>query len=316
MRFILKKWLGVLLCALWLGQAAQAEDSIRVVVSIKPLHSLASGVMKGVAKPQLLIKGTASLHHFSLKPSHIRSMQRADLLLWLGASVESSFAKVVEQLPSSVESLSLLSETSLIRLPMRAGGVWLHDHDHEHGHDKESELLATGAKVDPHLWLDPLNAERIVWRLAEVFSLRDPENKNQYKVNAEALSQQLQALHKEIKQRLQAVQGVPYLVYHDAYHYFEKRYLLAATGSFVLDLSHRPGAKRLSVLRKKIVSNSIHCAFLEPQYDARLLNSVVSDLPIKVSVLDPLGADLPAGGELYFQLMRRLTTQLEACLAD
>jgi len=310
MRFILKKQLGVLLCALWLGQAAQAGDSIRVVVSIKPLHSLASALMRGAAEPQLLIKGRASPHHFSLKPSHLRLMNQADIVLWLGDSVESSLSKVIGQLPASVQSLSLLQESSLIRLPMREGGVWQHDHDH---HD-ETKGLIEGRSVDPHLWLDPLNAERIAQVLARALIAHDPTNEARYSANLERLSKQLRQLDLEIKGRLKAVQKVPYLVYHDAYHYFEKRYLLSATGAFVLDLSHRPGAKRLSVLRKKIVSNSIHCAFLEPQYDARLLNSVVSDLPIQVSVLDPLGADLPAGEELYFQLMRRLATQLESCL--
>jgi len=314
MHFIFKKWLcGSCLALILAGlPMAQASSEIRVVVSIKPLHSLASALMRGVAEPQLLIKGRASPHHFSLKPSHIRLMNQADIVLWLGDSVESSLSKVIGQLPASVQSLSLLQEPSLIRLPMREGGVWQHDHDH---HDEKKGLFE-GRSVDPHLWLDPLNAERIAQVLARALIAHDPTNEARYRANLERLSKQLRQLDLEIKGRLKAVQKVPYLVYHDAYHYFEKRYLLAATGAFVLDLSHRPAAKRLRSLRKKIASNSIRCAFLEPQYDARLLKSVVADLPIKIGVLDPLGADLPAGEALYFRLMRRLTAQLEACLMD
>ncbi|MDQ7015587.1 MAG: zinc ABC transporter substrate-binding protein [Gammaproteobacteria bacterium] len=305
-----------MLCLLWVvlavSQVARSEEAIRLVVSIKPLHSLASAVMRGVAEPQLLIKGRGSPHHFSLKPSHIRLLQQADVLLWLGATVESSLVKVVGQLPASVQSLSLLQEPSLLRLPLRNGGVWHHDHNH----GGVAELLDGGGKIDPHLWLDPLNAGRIVQRLVVLLSQRDPRNQERYKANAERVLKQLQALHLEIKLRLAPIQNRPYLVYHDAYQYFERRYALAATGALVLDLSQRAGAKRLRALRKKIQSDDIRCAFFEPQYDARLLNSVVANLPIKVEVLDPLGADLPAGEALYFDLMRRLTTQLASCLSD
>lgn len=299
--------LGVATVSLCFSSLLRAEVP-RVVVSIAPLHSLASAVMEGVAEPELLLDGNASPHHFMLKPSQARALNDADVVLWVGPSVEGFLQKPMRGRAEA--SLMLIEQKDMYLLEARNAGVWQGEHDdhgHHHRHDHEAGL-------DGHLWLDPRNAMAAVRALVKRLSALDAANQRSYQLNGERLIADLHALDLQLAQQLKAVQAHPYLVFHDAYHYFEHRYGLNAVGALTIDPDRRPGAKRLRQIRQRIASEQVQCVFSEPQFSPSAVAVVLEGTGARSGVLDPAGADLAPGPELYFQLMRNLAEDLADCL--
>jgi zinc transport system substrate-binding protein len=294
----------LLFMMLFLSLPLRAADAPRVVVSIAPVHSLVSGVMAGVATPELLVKGAVSPHSYMLKPSQMGALQRADLIIWNGESVESFIPRTLRSLNSKTRVIKLAALPGMTLLPTREGGVWGEEEGDHHHHDD----------VDGHLWLDPNNAKVMVAAITTSLSEIDPAHAAQYRHNSEALLQQLEQLARELDNTLAPVRNVPYLVFHDGYHYFEARYRLNAVGAISVDPERKPGAKRLSELTAIIKQRQVRCLFSEPQYSASTVQSITAGSGVKSGVLDPLGSTLPAGPELYFRLMRGLGASLSECL--
>ena len=299
----------------------------RVVVSIKPLHSLVSGVMAGIGKPELLVKSGGSPHGYVLRPSEAQALSRAQLIIWVGHGLESFLEKPLATLGHQAHQLELSEELEASLLPTREGGSWeAHAHNHavEHhddDHDAEPhhhEDMANGTghhehhhdEHDQHLWLDPAMAKRIVTLTAAALSEIDPARQERYQTNATQLVERLDQLDHELKKRLEAVKSTPYIVFHDAYHYFESAYGLHAVGSITIDPERKPGAKRIREIREKIIRLNARCVFSEPQFESRLVATVIEGTEAKTGVLDPLGADLPEGPDAYFQLLNRLADNL------
>lgn len=283
--------------------AAQAAAPAQVVVSIAPIHSLAAAVMEGVAEPSLLVAGDRSPHQYMLKPSQMVSLQRADLVVWVGPGVESFLPHVLDSLGTDVQVMELLRLPGMTLLPARAGGVWeAHAEDGDH------------ADSDAHLWLDPHNAARIVAALVDTLGAIDGAHAERYRANGAQLQQRLETLDRRLREQLAPVRDVPYLVFHDAYQYFEKRYDLNPVGAVMIDPERKPGARRLSEIRDRIAALKVKCVFSEPQFPDKLMRVVTENSGIDSATLDPMGMDLPPGPELYFVLMRRLGQELAACL--
>lgn len=286
--------------------ATAGRAAPRVVVSIAPVHSLAAGVMEGVAEPTLLVETNSSPHQYVLKPSQMLSLQRADLVVWVGESVESFLPRVIGSLPERVQVMELSSLPTMTMLLARQGGVWeaeeLGEHAHSHG------------DIDGHLWLDPHNASLIVRELVERLSLIDPAHAKRYRANGARLQQRLDKLDKSLRDTLVPLHDKPFLVFHDAYQYLEKRYGLDAVGAILIDPGRKPGAQRLAKIRARAESLKVQCVFSEPQFPAKLMQVVTEGLNIKHATLDPIGIDLTPGPELYFKLMNQLGTQLTDCL--
>ncbi|MGE0117272.1 MAG: zinc ABC transporter substrate-binding protein ZnuA [Dongiaceae bacterium] len=305
---------------------AEAPD---VVASIKPVHSLVAAVMAGVGEPTLLVKGVASPHTYALKPSDAAALERADLVFWVGEGFELFLARPLESLADENRVVELADTDGLMLLPPREGGLWEahldehaadEDHDHDHDHDEEAhvddhEHHAHGA-FDGHLWLDPHNAKLMAGRIADVLADRDPANADLYKANGEALQAKLDSLDSELTIRLAPVKRLPFIVFHDAYQYFEKRYGLAGVGSITVSPEQPPGAKRLQEIRDKIAAHGARCVFREPNFEPALVDTVIAGTAARSGVLDPEGASLTEGPELYFDLMRALVNSLGACLAS
>jgi zinc transport system substrate-binding protein len=207
--------------------------------------------------------------------------------------------------------------------PIREGGAWeAHDHDHGHGHDHghdhdHGKEKAEGVlSFDPHVWLDPENAKAMAAAVAAELAKADPANSEIFTKNAEAFARSLDTLSGQIAADLTAVRAAPYVVFHDAYQYFEKRFGLSPAGS-ISDVSAKaPSAKRLREIRGKIKEVKAACVFREPQYDGKVVATVVEGTGAKAGVLDPLGADIQPGPEAYHQLLSRLSGDLRACLAS
>lgn len=318
-----KSILAVLLAVslAFFGNWSRASDASapNVVVSIKPIHSLVAGVMQGVAEPQLLVKG-GSPHGYVLRPSEARMLANADLVIWVGPALEGFLEKSLATLGHRAQQLELLETLHDQLLPLREGGSW-----EEHGHEKSgghqhAQTADTTSSADPagernaHLWLSPRLAIKIVAQTASRLSEIDPARQASYQTNAHRLQQRLIALDRQLADKLTPVKTVPYIVFHDAYQYFEAAYGLNVVGSITVDPERQPGARRISEIRRKIKSLDARCVFNEPQFEPRLVATIIEGTGARSGVLDPLGAELPAGPETYFQLLNQLADNLLAGL--
>lgn len=309
-----------------LSAAPAWAEAPKVVVSIKPIHSLVASVMQGVGEPALLVRGGASPHTYTLKPSDAKSLSAADLVVWVGPEMEGFLEKPLSANAAKAKVLTLLTVPGMLLLDARETGAW-EPHDHGHGHEdhKAKEGAKEGAKhghddehehdeVNTHLWLDPANARRIVTATADALAARDPANAEAYRSNAERTAQSIDALDAELKAALAPVANKPFVVFHDAYQYFEARYNLSGVGSITVNPDRRPSAKRLSAIRAKIAGLEASCVFAEPQFEPALVRTVTEGTKARTGVLDPEGADLAEGVALYPALMRNLAASLRACL--
>lgn len=293
---------------LW-GVAPWAAAAPRVVATIAPVHSLAAAVMEGVAEPELLIRGAASPHDFFLRPSARRLLESAQLVLWVGEGLESFLPRVLHQLGGGTRIVELSEVAGVERLATREGGVWgAHDHGDEH-HE-------TGYHFNPHLWLDPRNAQRWVEAMVEILETIDPANGVRYRDNGRQLVDRLAALDAELDDALRTVREKPYVVFHDAYANFEKRYGLSPAGSISVGDGRAPGARRLSEMRELLRARGAYCLFSEPQFEPRVAAMLVAGTKVKTGELDPIGARLSPGPELYFELLRALARNLVDCLSS
>jgi zinc transport system substrate-binding protein len=303
-----------------------AKADIDVVTSIKPVHSLVSSVMKGVDSPYLILDGASSPHTYSLKPSEARKLQDAELVFWMGDEIETFLKEPIKNISGSATVIKLLNAHGLKRIEFREGGMFDdHGHDdhkehaekeHDHGHDdhKEHDNHAHG-EIDPHVWLDPVNAIALVHEIEEALVKADPAHAAVYEENARKLRSQLNSLVSELRDQLEPVQDKGFIVFHDAYHYFEQRFDVSAVGSITVSPEVLPGAQRISELREKIMSLSATCIFSEPQFEPKLVKSLVEGSGAKTGVLDPLGASIASGPDMYFQLLRNMASSIKTCLA-
>jgi zinc transport system substrate-binding protein len=300
---------------------AVAAEAPTVVASIKPVHSLVAGVMQGVGSPHLIVQGGASPHATSLKPSDAAALERAAVVVWVGEGLEAFLVPALATLAGKATVVALAESPGLTRLAYREGGPWGEHEEHEEeehadaeAHDEHDEHDHEG--IDMHLWLDPDNARAMVAAVAAALSAADPGNAARYDANAKAMSGRLTALAAEIEADLAPVKDVPFVVFHDAFQYFDRRFGLNTVGSLTVNPENQPGAQRLREIQAKIAELGARCVFAEPQFEPRLVQVAVEGSDARTGTLDPLGADLPDGPELYFELLRRNAASLKACLGE
>lgn len=281
---------------------AVAVAAPKVVATLKPVHSLVAAVMDGTGKPDLLIGGALSEHSYALKPSDARKLRDADLIFQIGPDMETYLTGALAGAGAKVVVLE--KAPGVILLGARHGGLWGED-DH-HGHDH--------GPSDPHIWLDPQNAVAMTNAIAERLSRLDPANAARYRSNAARRIGELKALDRELAAGLAPVRNRPYLVFHDAYHYFEARYGLQPAGAVTVSPDRPIGARRVAELRQTVASGKAACLFREPQFPPKLIETLESGTKASIGVLDPLGADLEPGPGLYPRLMRNLAQSLKSCL--
>lgn len=299
--------------ALFAGTSGAARaDTPNVVVSIKPIHSLVASIMQGVGEPKLIVEGAASPHTYSMKPSNAAALQDADIVFWLGNGFEAFLEKPLLALADGATIVELEDAPGLTKLKFREGGAFdLDDHageeQGEHAHEDP---------YDAHLWLDPMNAKAMAAAIEKALSAQDPANAITYEANLSALNANITSLHKEVAETVAPVKDKPFIVFHDAYQYFEHRYGVRAVGSITVSPETMPGAERLSQIRQKVADLGAGCIFAEPQFEPKLINVVMEGTQARSGVLDPEGATLAAGPNLYMELMRGLATSLRRCLGS
>lgn len=298
------------LCFASPATASAATAGPDVVASIAPVHSLVAKVMAGVGVPRLLVAGGLSPHTYALKPSDAKALAKARAVFWIGPELERFLEKPLSALAGDVRVVRLGKAEGVRMLPARKAGAWAeaaHDDGDKHGHDDDDE-------VDAHLWLDPRNAARIVDAVVAGLSGTDPANAARYQANGERTLTALRGLESEIRATLKPIAGVPYLVFHDAFQYFETRFGLTAVGAVSVGAERSPGARRIAELRQRIRDQGAVCMFTQPQFEPALAKTLIEGTGARIGALDDLGAGLDPGPGLYDELLRSLARSLVGCL--
>ena len=318
---------------------SQVSAEIKVVASIKPIHSLASYLMDGVKKPDLIVDGYASPHGFAMKPSHAKMLQEADIIFWVGEDIENFLVKPLGSIAKKAEKIELMEIRGLNKLKFRERNVFEghddhghkedehddhakkedghddHDHDKEghkeEGHDDHGHEGHAHGEFDPHIWLDPLNAKKILKEMAKHLIENDQANESIYKENLKKANKDLDKLVKQVKSELN--KDFKSIVFHDAYQYFEKKFRVNAIGALTVNTDVLPGAEQLKDIRNVIKKKNAKCIFSEPQFNPNIINAIAKDTNIKTGVLDPLGSTLPADKNQYFMLIKNISNSLKPC---
>lgn len=330
--------LSVSVLALFSAFVVPATAAPKVVASIVPVHSLVASIMDGVGEPELLLRGQNSEHQASYSPRQIEDLGKADIVFIMGEGLELKLTEMSGSEAVNGKSFVMLSDApGLKKLAIREGGAFEkhdhahegeehadegegHDHDHEQeaakeegeGHDHEHEHGT--AEFDPHLWLDPANAKAMAAVIADTLEKADPENAKLYARNEAALAKELDDLAAELTTGLAPVKDKPFVVFHDAYQYFESRFGLQAAGSISNFSATAPSAQRLKQVRDKVKSAKAACVFREPQFSDKAVMIVTEGTGARAGVLDPIGAALTPGKQAYSMLLRNLAQNLKECL--
>lgn len=315
----------VLTLALAAGSAC-AFAAPQVVTTIKPLHSLVSQIMDGVGEPKLLIK-QGSPHGYQSLPSDVQAIAKADLVIYVSPTLETFVPPLVRK--GQKNHIEWLAIEGLDKLKTRTGGLWEehdhghghdhgHKHDHGHGHDHGHHHHHgdhVHGEYNDHLWLGTAAAKTLLPVVAAELSKLDPDNKARYESNLQQALADLDARQKRIFAQLSEVRSKPYMVFHDAYPYFEAENRLQPIGVVRVDPEHEPGAKRIGELHQIMQENKIVCLFNEPQFSSKLTAKLVEGTDVRIGTLDPLGAGLKAGKNLHGELLDNLAQNLHDCLS-
>jgi zinc transport system substrate-binding protein len=290
--------------------------------------------MNGVAKPDLIVDGYASPHGFAMKPSHAKMLQNADLIFWVGEDVENFLEKPLGSIAKKAEKIELMQIKGLQVLKFRERNIFDDHNDHGHDdHDKKEDHDSHAKKedhddhgkkedhddherhahgeFDPHIWLDPINAKVILNEMVEHLIENDPKNEAKYKSNLDEALKDIDKLTIDVMTELS--NSVSSIVFHDAYQYFEKRFNVNILGAFTVNTDVMPGAEQLAEIREIIEHDKVACVFSEPQFNPDIIKAVAKDMNIKTGVIDPLGATLNPGKDLYFSLIKNMSASFKGC---
>jgi zinc transport system substrate-binding protein len=301
MRFILA------LGALAAFQISNAAAQPRVVASFAPLQSIVASVMEGVGTPETLVKGGASAHGYALKPSDARVLERADLVFWIGPNYENFLVRPLQNLGGKARKVAWADLPGIELLAARAGGPW-EGHSHAHGHAKGT------VDYDGHLFLDPRNAAILADAAGDALAQADPANAARYRANAARVKTELAALDAELAAKLRPLAGRPFIVFHDALQYFEKRYGLTPAGSITVSPERKPGAQRLQRIRERVRRAQAICVFAEPQFEPSLVATIVEGTDARIASVDYVGVDIPPGPGAYAAILRKMAADMAGCL--
>ena len=326
---------------------------VKVVASIKPIHSLASYLMDGVGKPNLIVDGYASPHGFAMKPSHAKMLQEADLIFWVGEDLEAFLEKPLKSIAKKAEKIELMATKNLNVLKFRERNIFdEHDHDdhghddhakkkddhddhdhdkkankdddHDHDHDHDSHAKKEDGHDDHddhdghhHGEFDPhiwLDPINAKAILNEMVEHLIENDAANASIYKKNLDKALNELDKLTMNVMTDLnKSTASIVFHDAYQYFEERFNVNVLGAFTVNTDVMPGAEQLKEIREIIEHDNVSCVFSEPQFNPDIINAVAKDMNIKTGVLDPLGATLNPGKGLYFDLIKNMSSSFKGC---
>ena len=312
-----------------------AAETKGIITTIQPINALVSAVIGNTGKTISIIPAEQSPHDFKLKPSDVKVLQDGNLIFYVSNHLESSVTKVFKNLPKNIKIINLMEESDIDHLAIRDNEAW-ERHDH-HGHDDHDDHDKHGKKDDDHddhdkhgkkdddhanhekeddvhIWLSPNNAIKIVKKVNKELNLYFPENSKIYDENASKFINKIKNLKEELVKELAPIKDKPFIVFHDAYQYFEKTFELNAVGSVALEGDIASSPKQISFIKEKIKSSNASCVFQEPQFDTKLVKIVVEGTNAEIGTLDPLGVNITGDKDFYLQLLRNMSKSLKECL--
>jgi len=292
----------------------------KVVTDIPITHSLVTRVMAGIGMPDLIVDRGASPHEYSLRPSNAASLEAADLVFWISNGLTPWLDDALNTLARNAKVIELMDAKGATVLSFREGATFeTHSHQHkqdEDGHDEhkhDEDEHATG-NVDPHGWLDPYNGRIWLDVIATALSKIDPTNSDIYFANATQAKADIDTVISELEATLAEFRGTNFIVYHDAYQYFEKRFDVLAAGSISLGDVSDPSPARIAEVRKKVEELGIICVFSEPQFNSELVRTVTDGVSVKTRVIDSLGTQFTLGPDFYLNVLRGIAQSMASCL--
>ncbi|MGY9051947.1 MAG: zinc ABC transporter substrate-binding protein [Alphaproteobacteria bacterium] len=313
----IKNLIFVLTLLIFSTSSISASEKISIITSVKPLHSIVDAISTNSDQVELLVTTNQSPHDYQLKPSQLKAMQNANIIFYFDDNFETFMSSAFDILPPKVRKSSIIEKANLNLLQYRESGAWdKHLHEGDDGHDDhDAHKDEHDDDVNLHVWLDPENAKSIVNYVVKELTFINPKNHEIYEENGKRYIEKLNNLDAELKISLSGLQDKPFIVFHDAYQYFERAFNLNAVGSISLrDDIHSVSPNRIKEIKDKIKKTNAECVFREPQFSDRLINTIAEKADIKVGTLDPLGASLQNDKGLYFTLMRELADNFKKCL--
>ena len=309
--------LGLLLIGVH-STAMASQRPLSVVASIKPIYSLVAAVMGDIGTPELLLKAPSSAHHFTLKPSQARILQAADIVFWVGPTMEQPLTKALATLAPHAQTTPLINASGLMLLEFnndapahqKPGLEQRDDHDRHEKHGDHD-----GHMINPHIWLDPQNAQVMLREISSRLGKADPENAKIYAANADQMSVRLAGLQADIARQLAPYSAARFLVLHDAHSYFERRFGLRNHGAITSEPDVMPTASRIKALRSELSTHQIDCIFAEPLLGQKAVDLIAEGSKVRIGRLDPVASNLPAGVELYPDLLQSYATAMQACFS-
>ena len=295
----------------------QAEAAPKVMASIMPVHSIVAAVMGATGTPELIFSGKLSEHSAGLTAAQIARLGDADLVFMIGKSLEFKLGQISgTETVNGKSFIAMADAKGVVKLKTREGGAWEKDEDEPQVSDTlDSQTTGMIANYNAHVWLDPENAMAMAAEVAEDLAAIDSSNAGTYRANAQAFISGLNQTEAEISASLADVKGKPFIVFHDAYPYFEKRFGLTAVGSISDASANAPSAQRIEEIRRKIRESQALCVFREPQFDGKFAATVIEGSKARSGVLDAVGADLELGPGAYPQLLLNIAASAKACLS-
>ena len=274
------------------GLSAQAGDAFKVVVSIKPVHSVVAGLMEGLEPPLLLIEKDQTPYDFRLTDRQRSALKQADLLVWVGPELESSLRQPIEDLIGQVRVVELLDSPSLKILPSR-----LHDD-----------------RRDPFFWLDNRNMLLLLDDLTELLQQSDPRRAHVYGRNRLQILQRLSRLDREFEYGYRDLKTGAAVAYYDTLYYFEQAYALKILDRVMESPRDRLDVAALLRARQHLQNGDAACLLTERGLPMPQLDLLTEGLRVNRVELDSLGGQFPAGVDLYFQMMEHNNAALHTCL--
>lgn len=267
---------AIVMVALTHGKAIANDIS----VSTKPLHSLAASIIGKNAPPTLIIEGIRSIHHMSLKPSIIRKLHGAKVVVWMGADIEPYIENALDAVPDSIAI-----------------------------HDLSSHLI----NKNVYWWTNPQQAIALIAPLTKLIIASDPDNKSEYQKNAENLILQLKSMSQEIKTSLAPFANTHFMTLHDTYRGFNSNFGLQQGKA--IERNGAVGAKTLAKLRHETRQSNMRCVFGEAGENPAILNTLLEGTSVKIGTLDAMGNNLAAGPRYYENLIRQIADTYLACFS-
>ena len=299
--------LSLLLIAALSTPIVQAKEKLNLLSTIKPIHSLVSAISGELAEAKQIIPNNASPHHYSLKPSDLRRINKADLIFRIDPKLEGFLSKSLRSVDKDIV-ITLSTSEGLTLLDAKEG------HVHEEHHETQEEEEGIPHELDYHLWLNPDNAISMAKTIRDELVKIAPEHKKEFTKNTDELISSINVISRRISQQLENFKSTPFLVMHDAWQYFTQYYQLNQLGTISAQERLSPSAKVLSEARKKITDSNVKCLLAEPNLKQKMLTTLTEGLSINITELDPLGRSIADSEQAYIELFQYTADKLSDCL--